>query len=106
MFVLAILGGLLATPYLHIDDLVMLGLAVWLYLRIPGRPRWSWAFALALVIATEGIPEWGPLPLIAGEIAFLVLLSVAALRRQAEYAENHKAADVVAVNSRDGRPHR
>jgi hypothetical protein len=106
MFVLAILGGLLATPYLHIDDLVMLGLAVWLYLRIPGRPRWSWAFPLALVIATEGIPEWGPLPLIAGEIAFLVLLSVAALRRQAEYAENHKAADVVAVNSRDGRPHR
>jgi hypothetical protein len=84
----------------------MLGLAVWLYLRIPGRPRWSWAFLLALVIATEGIPEWGPLPLIAGEIAFLVLLSVAALRRQAEYAENHKAADVVAVNSRDGRPHR
>jgi hypothetical protein len=104
MFVLAILGGLLATPYLHIDDLVMLGLAVWLYLRISGRPRWSWAFLLALVIAAEGIPEWGPLPFIAGEIAFLVLLSVAALRRQAGYAENHKAADVVAVNSRDGRP--
>jgi hypothetical protein len=103
MFVLAILGGLLATPYLHIDDLVMLGLAVWLYLRIPGRPRWSWAFLLALVIAAEGIPEWGPLPLIAGEIAFLVLLSVTALRRQAEAAENHKAVDVVAVNSRDGR---
>jgi hypothetical protein len=106
MFVLAILGGLLATPYLHIDDLVMLGLAVWLYLRIPGRPGWSWAFLLALVIAAEGIPEWGPLPLIAGEIAFLVLLSVAALRRQADDAEHHMAADVVAVNSRDGRPHR
>ena len=104
MFVLAILGGLLATPYLHIDDLVMLGLAVWLYLRIPGRPRWSWAFLLALVVAAEGIPEWGPLPFIAGEIAFLVLLSVAALHRQAEDAENHKAADVVAVNSPDGRP--
>jgi len=103
MFVLAILGGLLATPYLHIDDLVMLGLAVWLYLRIRGRPRWSWAFVLALVIAAEGIPEWGPLPFIAGEIAFLVLLSVAALRRQADAAENHKAVDVVAVNSRDGR---
>jgi hypothetical protein len=104
MFVLAILGGLLATPYLHLDDLVMLGLAVWLYLRIPGRPRWSWAFVLALVIAAEGIPEWGPLPFIAGEVAFLVLLSVAALRRQSEYAENHKAVDAVAVNSRDGRP--
>ena len=103
MFVLAILGGLLATPYLHIDDLVMLGLAVWLYLRIPGRPRWSWAFVLALVIAAEGIPEWGPLPLIAGEIAFLVLLSVAGLSRQADGAEHHKAVDAVAVNSRDGR---
>jgi hypothetical protein len=103
MFVLAIVGGLLATPYLHIDDLVMLGLAVWLYLRIPGRPRWSWAFLLALVIAAEGIPEWGPLPSIVGEVAFLVLLSVAALRRQSEYAENHNAVDAVAVNSRDGR---
>src|SRR5216683_2461956 len=103
MFVLAILGGLLATPYLHLDDLVMLGLAVWLYLRIPGRPRWSWAFVLALVIAAEGIPEWGPLPFIAGEIAFLVLLSVAALSRQADGAEHHQAVEAVAVNSRDGR---
>jgi hypothetical protein len=103
MFVLAIVGGLLATPYLHLDDLVMLGLAVWLYLRIPGRPRWSWAFALALVIATEGIPEWGPLPLIAGEIAALVLLSVATLSRQSDDAEHHMATDVVAVNPRDGR---
>src|SRR6266851_2721929 len=104
MFVLAILGGLLVTPYLHLDDLVMLGLAVWLYLRIPGRPRWSWAFVLALVIAAEGIPEWGPLPFIAGEIAFLVLLSVAALGRQPDHAEHHKVVDAVAVNSRDGRP--
>ncbi len=100
---LAIVGGLLATPYLHLDDLVMLGLAVWLYLRIPGRPRWSWAFALALVIATEGIPEWGPLPLIAGEIAALVLLSVAALGRQADDAEYQDEVDAVAVKSRDGR---
>jgi len=103
MYVLAILGGLLATPYLHIDDLVMLGLAVWLYLRIAGRPRWSWAFGLALVVAAEGIPEWGPLPLIAGEIAFLMLLSVAALSRQAGGAENDKAIGAVAINSHDGR---
>jgi hypothetical protein len=95
MFVLAILGGLLATPYLHLDDLVMLGLAVWLYLRIPDRPRWSWAFVLALVIVAEGIPVWGPLPLIAGEIAALVLLSVAALRRQAVGADHRPAGDVV-----------
>jgi hypothetical protein len=103
IYVLAILGGLLATPYLHLDDLVMLGLAIWLYLRIPGRPRWSWAFVLALVIAAEGIPEWGPLPLIAGEIAALLVFSGAALRRQADQAETQIAGDVVGVNSRDGR---
>jgi len=102
MFVLAIVGGLLATPYLHIDDLVMLGLAVWLYLRIPGQPGWSWAFVLALVIAAEGIAEWGPLPLIAAEIAALALVSVAALRGQADDAEHHKTVAAV-INSRDGR---
>jgi glycosyl transferase family 87 len=91
IYVLALLGGLLATPYLHLDDLVMLGLAVWLYLRVPGRPRWAWAFVFALVIAAEGIPEWGPLPLIAGEIAALVLLSVAAVRRQAGDADHRPA---------------
>jgi hypothetical protein len=92
IYVLALLGGLLATPYLHLDDLVMLGLAFWLYLRIPGRPRWAWAFVFALVIAAEGIPEWGPLPLIAGEIAALVLLSVAAVRRQAGHADHRPDA--------------
>jgi hypothetical protein len=82
IFVIPLVGGLLATPYLHLDDLVMLGLAAWLFLRIPGRPGWSWAYVLALVIAAEGIPEWGPVPLILGEIAALLLLSVAALKRQ------------------------
>jgi hypothetical protein len=102
IYVLAILGGLLATPYLHLDDLVMLGLAIWLYLRVPGRPRWSWGFVLALVIAAEGIPEWGPLPLIAGEIAALLLLSGAALRLQAVDARPTDG-DAVAVSPRDAR---
>jgi hypothetical protein len=102
IYVLAILGGLLATPYLHLDDLVMLGLAIWLYLRIPRRPGWSWAFVLALVIAAEGIPEWGPLPLIAGEIAALLVFSGTALRRRAEEAEPQIAGEVVSVSSRGG----
>src|SRR6266851_3943379 len=38
IFVPAILGGMAASPYLHLDDLVMLGLAAWLYVRIPKRP--------------------------------------------------------------------
>jgi arabinofuranan 3-O-arabinosyltransferase len=81
LYATAILGGIAASPYLHIDDLVMIGLASWLYLRIPGRPGWSWGFVLAMFIAIEGITEWGPLPLLAGELLALALLSAAALRR-------------------------
>jgi Glycosyltransferase family 87 len=71
----ALVGGLLASPYLHLDDLVILGLAGWLYLRT-SPPAWTYALIFAIVIAAEGLPIWGPLPLIAGEIAALVLLSV------------------------------
>jgi len=91
LLVPALVGGLLASPYLHIDDLVMLGLAAWLYLRTSQQPPWSWAFVLALVIAVEGITEWGPLPFIAGEILALVLLSVAALKHHDRDAEHHGA---------------
>ncbi len=87
----AIIGGIAASPYLHIDDLVMLGLAGWMYLRIRERPAWSWALVLAMFIAIEGITDWGPLPLLAGEIAVLVLLSVAALKHDDGDAEHHRA---------------
>jgi hypothetical protein len=80
IFVPALVGGLVASPYLHLDDLVMLGLAGWLYLRISPRPRWSWIVVIALVIAAEGIPFWGALPLIAGEL--LALLSLSLMPRQ------------------------
>jgi hypothetical protein len=76
-FIPALVGGLVASPYLHLDDLVMLGLAGWLFLRTSPRPRWSWVAFMALVIAAEGIPFWGPLPVIAGEVAVLLLLTVA-----------------------------
>ncbi|MEA2627854.1 MAG: hypothetical protein QOJ10_314 [Chloroflexota bacterium] len=76
IFVIAIVGGLLASPYLHLDDLVMLGLAAWLYLRMEQKPSWAWIFALGLVIAAEGLPLWGPLPLIAGELGVLLLVSL------------------------------
>jgi hypothetical protein len=91
IYVPAIIGGIAASPYLHIDDLVMLGLAGWIYLRIRKRPAWSWAFVFAIFIAIEGITEWGPLPLLAGEIAVLVLLSVAALKHDDGDAEHHRA---------------
>jgi hypothetical protein len=84
----ALVGGMLATPYLHLDDLVMLGLAGWLYLRT-SPPSWTWLLVLGLAIAGEGIPFLGPLPLIAGEIGALVLLSVAALKADDRNAEHH-----------------
>ncbi len=71
----AIVGGQLASPYLHIDDLVMLGLAGWLCLRT-SPPAAAGLLMFAIVVAAEGIPIWGPLPVIAGELLILVLLSL------------------------------
>lgn len=81
-FVPVLVGGLLASPYLHLDDLAMLGLAGWLYLRTPG-PSWVWAYALVVVIVVEGEPFWGPLPVIVAELASLALVSLVALRSTA-----------------------
>ena len=75
IFIPALVGGLLASPYLHLDDLAMLGLAAWLYVRTSPR-AWTLGFVLAVVVAAEGLPLWGPVPLIAGELGALVLLSV------------------------------
>ena len=90
VFIPALMGGLVASPYLHLDDLVMLGLAAWLYLRTSPRPGWSWIAVIAMVIAAEGIPFWGPLPVIADELFVLLLLSL--MPRH----EAHKSAAVSA----------
>ncbi|HEY8798453.1 MAG TPA: glycosyltransferase family 87 protein [Candidatus Dormibacteraeota bacterium] len=76
IFIPALVGGLVASPYLHLDDLVMLGLAGWLYLRTSPRPGWSWIVVITLVIAAEAVPFWGPLPVIGGEVAVLLLVSL------------------------------
>jgi hypothetical protein len=81
LFVPALVGGMIASPYLHLDDLLMLGLAAWLYART-SPPAWTIGFMLAVAIAIEGLPIWGPLPMIVGELAALALLSIAALRHQ------------------------
>jgi len=80
-YVCALVGGMLTTPYVHLDDLMMLGLAAWLCLRA-GPPGWTWAYVLAVVVAVEGTPIWGPVPVIAGELGALVLLSAYALMRE------------------------
>ena len=90
VFVCALVGGMLATPYVHLDDLVMLGLAAWLCLR--AHPHaWTWAYMLAVAVAVEGVPIWGPLPVIAGELGALALLSVAALKHDDRDTEEHGA---------------
>jgi hypothetical protein len=76
-YVCALVGGMLATPYVHLDDLAMLGLAAWLCLRAK-PPAWTWVYLLAGVVAVEGEPIWGPVPVLAAELGAVVLLSVAA----------------------------
>ena len=90
VFIAPLVGGLLASPYLHLDDLVMLGLAGWLYLRTDHKPRWAWVFLLMVALAVEGLPVWGPLPMIVGEVAALALVSVAALKHDDRDTEHHR----------------
>ena len=79
LFACGLVGSMLATPYVHLDDLVMLGLAGWFCLRA-GTPMWTRAYALAVVVVIEGVAIWGPAPVIASELGFLALLSIAALK--------------------------
>jgi hypothetical protein len=90
LFIFALVGGILATPYVHLDDLAMLGLASWLYLRT-NPPRWAWLCVLALVLVIEGEPIWGPTPVVIAEVGALLLLSVAALKHDDRDGEHHRA---------------
>src|SRR6266480_1462203 len=90
LYACALAGGMLATPYAHLDDLVMVGLAGWLCLRA-GAPPWTWTYALAFVVAVEGIAIWGPAPVLLGELGFLGLLSVAALKHHDRDGEQNHA---------------
>jgi hypothetical protein len=86
----ALIGGLAASPYVHYDDLAMLGLACLLFLRA-ARGRWVIAYAIALFIAAEGFPVWQAGPVLAGELIALALLSVPALEHHHGYAEKDDA---------------
>ena len=90
LFVCALVGGMLATPYVHLDDLMMLGLAAWLCLRA-NISAWAWVYALAVVVAIEGEPVWGPVPVIAAELGALGLLSVAAFKHDDRDTQEYRA---------------
>jgi len=87
---IALIGGLAASPYVHYDDLAMLGLAILLYLRA-ARGRWVIVYAIALFIAAEGFPVWQAGPVLAGELLALALLSIPALEHHHGYAEQDDA---------------
>jgi alpha-1,2-mannosyltransferase len=87
---IALIGGLAASPYVHYDDLTMLGLAMLLFMRGP-CPRGTYAYAAALFIAAEGVPVWGAGPVLVGELLALGLLSVAALEHRDGVAEHHES---------------
>src|SRR5579872_1897145 len=87
IFVPVLVGGLLASPYLHLDDFVMLGLAGWLVLR--ARPaRLTCLYVLVGVLAVEGEPIWGPAPVIAAELAAMCLITVVAFRRSVDASDD------------------
>jgi glycosyl transferase family 87 len=86
----ALIGGLAASPYVHYDDLAMLGLACLLFLRA-ARGRWVIAYAIALFIAAEGFPIWQAGPVLAGELIALALLSIPALEHHHGYTEQDDA---------------
>jgi hypothetical protein len=95
IFVPALVGGMLASPYLHLDDFLMLGIAAWLVLQAK-TASWTWVYLLGMVIAVEGEPFWGPVPVLAGEVLALVLISVAALKaddRDAEHDQSEREHD-------------
>jgi hypothetical protein len=87
---IALVGGLAASPYVHYDDLTMLGLAALLFMRGP-CPRGTYAYAFALFIAAEGFPIWGAGPVLVGELGALLFLSVAALKHDDGDAEQDHA---------------
>src|ERR1051325_7386479 len=76
LYVCALAGGMLATPYVHLDDLAMLGLAAWMLLRADRSPL-AWGYALLAALVIEGEPLWGPAPVVLVELGALALLSIA-----------------------------
>lgn len=79
VYATALVGGMLASPYMHLDDFAMLGLAGWLVLR-SGPTGWAWVYILAGVLAVEGEPFWGPLPVLLLELGALAFMTRVALR--------------------------
>jgi hypothetical protein len=69
-----LLGSVVAGPYLHLADMMVLVLAGWLYLRTP-RPAVTWAVLAAGALTMEFAYSVTPLPFFAVEAGCLLLLA-------------------------------
>ena len=78
--VAAPLASLLVTPYSGFQDLAVLCGAAWIWLR--ESPDWQVrAWLLAGWVAAEFTLAWGPYPIVAYELAWMVMLAVLGARR-------------------------
>ena len=94
----ALVGGLAASPYVHYDDLVMLGVAALFFIGAT-RGVWPRVAAVVFFVLGEGFPIWGAGPILASELLVLLLLSVPALEHhygdaQQDEAEGEHDADL------------
>jgi hypothetical protein len=77
-----ILGSLLVSPYLSLQDYTMLLPAGWLVWRA-GAPVWLLALTLLAAIPLELALSWGPVPILLVELAWLAALVALPERRAA-----------------------
>lgn len=89
---LALLGGLLAAPYVHVDDYAVLVPAAWLLVRA-GRPLYHTLSLIPLAISIELAWVLGPYPILAALAGCLVLFFVpsADAQQRAHGADHHVA---------------
>jgi hypothetical protein len=84
LMAIGIVGSVLASPYLHTQDFVVLVIAGWLFLQSK-PPLWEQLWLLPGLVAVELVWLLGPLPLLVFECGWLAILL---LRRPAPVPES------------------
>ena len=91
---LALLGGMLAAPYVHVDDYAVLLPAAWLLVQA-GRPLYHTLSLVPLAITIELAWVLGPYPILAALAVCLMLFFVPSAEvQQRAYGADHRAAMV------------
>jgi len=66
-------GSLLAAPYHHASDAIVLAGAFWLYMRVR-PPLWHWPWLAFGAVSALLTPPWGPRPLLVFTVGWLLLM--------------------------------